>query len=229
MNKRMYVVLTVLLSALMLILAGCSGSAAETTAGASAGQAGERQLPQSMQLALGTLALEDTDQAITAEQAAALLPLWKAANSLTGADNVAAEETTGLFDQIQEAMTGEQMQAIQDMDLSGQNMADLAGKFGFQMGGGGPGNLTEEMQATMEAARASGEMPEGFTPGMAPPEGGGFRMPEGGGTMPDGEGGGQGFFMQRGNNSSSSGQSASAATGNPIYQAVIEMLEKKTQ
>lgn len=219
---------TAILAGSSLILAGCSGSAAVTTAGASAGQAGERQLPLAMQLALGTLALEETDQAITAEQAAALLPLWKAANSLSGADNVAAEETASLFKQIQEAMTGEQVQAIQAMDLSGQSMADLAGKYGFQMGGGGRGELTEEMRATMEAARASGEMPEGFTPGMAPPEGGGFRV-EGGGPPSGGEGGGQGFFMQRGNNSGSSGQNANAVTGNPIYQAVIELLQQKLQ
>ena len=223
-NATLFVVIS--LSIIALTLAGCSPSAAASTAGA--GQAGEPQLPQSMQLALGTLALEETDQAITAEQAAALLPLWKAANSLSGADNVAAEETTSLFKQIQEAMTGEQMQAIQEMDLSGQNMADLAGKYGFQMGGGGRGALTEEMQATMEAARASGEMPEGFTPGMAPPDGAGFRV-EGGGPPPGGEGGGQGFFMQRGNNGGTSGQSASAATGNPIFQAVIELLQQKIQ
>lgn len=225
MKKKNNLWIVVILATLGLFLAGCSPSAAASTAGV--GPDAERQLPQSMQLALGTLALEDTEQAITAEQAAALLPLWKAANSLTGADNVAAEETTGLFNQIQEAMTGEQMQAIQAMDLSGQNMADLAGKYGFQMGGGGRGNLTEEMQATMEAARASGEMPEGFTPGMAPPEGGaGFRV-EGGGPTQGGQGGGQGFFTQRGNNGGTSGQSAGTATGNPIYQAVIELLEKK--
>ncbi len=226
MNKRMYLVFAILLTALVMILTGCNGSAAETTAGAA--QAGEPQLPQSMQLALGTLALEETEQAITSEQAAALLPLWKAANSLSGADNVAEEETTGLFNQIQEAMSSEQMQAILAMDLSGQNMADLASQYGFQMGGGGPGNLTEEMQATMEAARASGQMPEGFTPGMAPPEGAGFRI-ERGGPMSGGEGGGQGFFMQRGNNGGTSGQSASAATGNPVFQAVIELLQQKIQ
>jgi hypothetical protein len=223
-NATLFVVIS--LSIIALTLAGCSPSAAASTAGA--GQAGERQLPQSMQLALGTLALEDTDQAITAEQAAALLPLWKAANSLSGADNVAAEETTSLFNQIQETMTSEQVQAIQAMDLSGQNMADLASKYGFQMGGGGRGELTEEMRATMEAARLSGQMPEGFTPGMAPPEGGVFRG-EGGGPPLGGQGGGQGFFVQRSDNGSSSGQSANDSTGNPIYQAVIDLLEKKIQ
>ena len=121
------------------------------------------QLDPRTQLALGTLALEDTPNAVTAEQAQALLPRWKAADSLTGADNVASEEMSGLFNQIEEGMTAEQVQAIQALDLSGQAMADLASQYGFQMGGGGgPGNLTPEMQSTLQAARASGQAPEGF-------------------------------------------------------------------
>ncbi len=179
-----------------------------------------------MQLALGTLALEDTPNAVTAEQAQALLPLWKAANSLTGADNVASEEMSGLFDQIEQSMTPEQVQAIQALDLSGQGMADLASKYGFQMGGGaGPGDLTPEMQSTMQAARASGQMPQGFTPGEggAPPD-----IGAGGPTFEfrGNGGGGQGFFRQ-GNASGNSGSASAAATGNPIFQAVITLLEGK--
>jgi hypothetical protein len=98
------------------------------------------------------------------------------------------------------------------------------------MGSMGRRDITPEMQSTMEAARASGQMPQGFVPGGngAPPDGGGgapqfqFRG-EGSG------GGGQGFFAQRSDNRSSSGASATATTGNPIFQAVIAMLEKKVQ
>jgi hypothetical protein len=239
MKKSVYALILTILSSFALLLAGCSNSQAQAGTGAgisagagtaSAGNGQGRQLDKSMQLALGTLALEDTDQAVSAEQAASLLPLWKAANSLTGADNVATEEMNGLFKQIEEAMSSDQVQAIQAMDLSGQGMADLASKYGFQMGSVGRRDITPEMQSTMEAARASGEMPQGFGPGGngAPPDGGGggpsfqFRG-EGSG------GGGQGFFAQRSNNSSSSGASATATTGNPIFQAVITLLEGKTQ
>jgi hypothetical protein len=215
-----------LLAVLALLLSACAKAQAQ--AGASApGSGGARQPDPRMQLALGTLALEDTPNAVTAEQALALLPLWKAADSLTGADNVASEELSGLFDQIEESMTAEQVQAIQALDLSGQGMADLASKYGFQMGGGaGPGNLTPEMQSTMEAARASGQMPQGFNPG----EGG--APPDMGAGSPSFElrgngNGGQGIFRQ-GNASGNSG-SASAATGNPIFQAVITLLEGKAQ
>ncbi len=130
-------------------------------------------------------------------------------NSLTGADNVASEEMSGLFNQIEEGMTAEQVQAIQALDLSGQAMADLASQYGFQMGGGGgPGNLTPEMQSTLQAARGSGQAPEGSTPGSGPPP----DMGAGGGpffVFRGESGGGQGFFRQ----GSESG--SSAATGEP--------------
>ena len=42
-------------------------------------------------------------------------------------------------------------------------------------------------------------------------------------------GGGQGFFRQRSGNSSSCGASATPTTGNPIFQAVITLLENKAQ
>ena len=182
-----------------------------------------------MQLALGTLALEETDQAITAEQAAALLPLWKAANSLSGADNVAAEEMTGLFKQIEEAMTS---RAGASHPGDGSLRAEHGRPGGqVRLPDGrrrAAGNLTEEMRATMEAAAPSGQMPEGFTPGWRRRKGWWFscRSSE---ADPGRQGGGQGFFMQRGDNGGSSGQSAAPDTGNPIYQAVIELLEKKIQ
>jgi hypothetical protein len=183
-----------------------------------------------MRLALGTLALENTEQAITPEQAAELLPLWKAANSLSGADNIATEETQGLFGQIEDAMTPEQMQAIQGMDFSGENMAELASTYGFQMGGGRRGELSEEMRATMEAAQASGQMPEGFTPGMAPPEGAEFRLEGGGADGPIPGEGGQGFFMRGAEgNSAASGNAAGGTVSNPLYDAVIALLEKKIE
>jgi hypothetical protein len=113
----------------------------------------------SMQLALGTLKLEGTGAAVTPEQAAELLPLWKAANKLSEADNVTPQELEGLFKQIQKAMTPEQMQAIQSMDLSGSNMREIAQELGLELPAGGPGEITEEQRATMEAARESGQMP----------------------------------------------------------------------
>jgi hypothetical protein len=54
------------------------------------------------------------------------------------------------FQQIQAAMTADQLQAIQSMDLSGQDTLALAQKLGIAMPAG-QATLTPEQQATMEA------------------------------------------------------------------------------
>ena len=59
-----------------LTLAGCGAGVEAST---SAGGIASTQLSDAETLALGTLKLEDTAQAVDAEQAAELLPLWKAA------------------------------------------------------------------------------------------------------------------------------------------------------
>ena len=56
------------------------------------------------QLALGTLKLEGTANAITAEQAKALLPLWQAVVALSGTTTTAEAELTAVQNQIAEAL-----------------------------------------------------------------------------------------------------------------------------
>jgi hypothetical protein len=204
-----------------LSMAGCSQQQAATdeASGATNGP-GQTTMPLSTQLALGTLKLEGTETAVTAEQAVELLPLWKAAKTLSEADNVTSQELEAVFAQIQESMTGQQLSAIDEMDLSPQNMADLAQELGIEM----PnrfGNLSPEMQSTLEAARASGQPPEGFTPGGGP-----------GGGPPGGFDGGGGFAPPGGQAASGTQtprQGNGNAAGAIFYQAVIDMLEKKVQ
>lgn len=139
-------------------------------------------LPVSAQLGFGTLLLEDTDLAVSPSQAAELLPLWKAARSLSESETVAQAELEAVFNQIQDVMTPEQLAAISEMQFRGEDMAQLAEDLGltFGFGGGqGFGNLTPEQQATAQAARESGE---GFPGGDFP--GGGFP----GGGNPGGQG-----------------------------------------
>ena len=117
---------------LTMLLAACGGTAetasstdssagsAETAQGEN-GQSfdiGSRELPISSALAIGTLKLEDTDQAIASDQAADLLPLWQVLNSLTTSDTAAQEEIYAVLEQIQETMTPEQMAAIEAMELT---------------------------------------------------------------------------------------------------------------
>jgi hypothetical protein len=81
----------------------------------------ENAIPVESQLILGTLMLEDTDQAVGAEQAAELLPLWQMQKTLAASDTASGEEKDALIEQIQEAMTAEQIRTIAEMQLTQQN------------------------------------------------------------------------------------------------------------
>jgi hypothetical protein len=134
----------------------------------------ENALPIPMQLALGLFKLEETSAPLSPEQAAALLPLWKAYRSLTNSDTSSPQELNALLKQIQEALSDEQLQAIAGMQLTGQDLAELAQEKNIALGGGmgRPGNLSAEARATLEARRASGQGPGGgFGPGGELPPG----------------------------------------------------------
>ena len=117
------------------------------------------------------------------DQAGELLPLWKVLNTLTGSDTAAQAEVDAVMASIRDAMTPEQMAAIQEMDLSMADMGEVFQILGIEINfGGGFGELTEEQQATMEAMRSSGEFSQaGRGGGMGP--GGGMGMGPGGGEF----------------------------------------------
>lgn len=225
MLKWIYKMFETIFLGLGLILAGCAvqQSAATGSSSATATNAASGQFSPSLSvqagifypLALGTLNLEGTDLAVTPQQAATLLPLWQTADDLAKAGNATAADQEAAFQQIQDAMTPEQMQAIQSMDLSGQNMPDLAQKLGIGMPGG-QATLTPEQQATMDAARANGQPPAG-TPG------------------PGGPPGAQGTPMPGGPQGMASNVTPAAPLGmragfeTAIYQAVIDLLQQKIQ
>jgi hypothetical protein len=130
-------------------------------------------LPASTQLALGIVQLEGTENAVTPEQAKALLPLWELIQSGSLQSDA---ETNAVVKQIEASLAPEQLSAIADMRLTfeemGTWMQERGLAFGGQQGGGGGrgafGDLTEDERAAMRATRqASGA--GGFGPG-----GGGF-------------------------------------------------------
>ena len=112
------------------------------------------------------------------------------------------------------------------MQLTQEDMASVAETLGVEMGGIGPGGfggeMTEEMRATMEAARESGEAPAGD------------QRP--GGDLP---GGGQGPGGQGGQMDPAARETAMAERGGvrgarsgintALLDAVIEFLEAKIQ
>jgi len=206
--KIKYLLLMGISVILVLVLGACGGSAGGTTSDTGSNDASAQgssgndtssgagsqpvggedfqgETPISTRLGFGTLLLEETENAVDPAQAAELLPLWKAAKSLSESDTVAEAEMEAIFNQIQDTMTPEQLSAISEMEITGDEMAQLLEDLGISFGFG---SLTPEMQATAEAAGASGE---GFPAGGIP--GGGFSgdgQGSGGGLGP---GGGPGF------------------------------------
>jgi hypothetical protein len=195
-NKKIFTTLALLI--IILVLSACGGSTevassspAEGTSSNAAdpsaddtrgiGEDFRDAMPISAQLGFGTLMLEETEYSVGPEQAAQLLPLWKAARSLSESETVAQEELEAVFNQIEDTMTPEQISAINAMQLTGEEMAQLMETLGIEVGFGGAfGNMTPEQQATVQAARESGE---------GPPSGGLL----GGNPGGQGPGGGQGF------------------------------------
>jgi hypothetical protein len=136
----------------------------------------EGALPASSQLSLGSLLLEETENAITPAQAAGLLPLWQAIQSGVLQSNT---EINAVLKQIEGKMTAEQLAAIAAMQLTAQDMQTWAQEQGMNMvfspeamatrqaeggnqgGFGPPGNLSEEERAAIRATMEAGGMPFG--------------------------------------------------------------------
>jgi len=157
----------------ILLLSACGSAATNRTASnnnntQTQGGANPQALQLSEKLAIGTLKLEGTANAVTAKQAADLLPLWQVYSSLITSDTAAQEEKDALAQQIQETMTSDQITAIDGLNLTQRevfsSMQQLGitasaqvnangtpqpggGGFGgggqfFSGGGGGGGNFT---------------------------------------------------------------------------------------
>jgi hypothetical protein len=94
-------------------------------------------LPARSQLIVGTLLLEGTDQQVTPEQARDLLPLWQGSSTLQRTGTGAQEEILAVLAQIEDVLTAEQLQAIEQMQLTRTSMQDTAQSFGLAVGAGG--------------------------------------------------------------------------------------------
>lgn len=184
--------IVILLLLIALVLSGCSGvaaTAASSTSGTAQGAAGIGQaLTVNEKLAAGTLKLEGTDLAVTAEQANELLPLWKAVKTLSTSDTASQLEIEAVYQQIQDTLTAEQLASIEQLDLSGSNLQQLMTDLGIEMTMPAGAGLTDSERATRIAElRASGQFAQGGGPGG--PDGAGVPGGAGGGGVPSGGGG----------------------------------------
>lgn len=118
------------------------------------------------QLALGTLRLEGTANAVTPAQAAELQLYWQALLALAADSTTAAEETTALQAQIVETMTPAQLAAITALALTNANLNEFYVEQGIVMntpepgvtpqGGKNSGLSQEQREATRAASESSG-------------------------------------------------------------------------
>lgn len=205
-----------------LILAACGSTATSDSQSEFPADENASLSPQ-LELLLGTFKLEGTENAVTAEQAAELIPLWQAYKSLSQSDTAAQEEIDALVQQIKDTLTPKQIEAIRTMKLTGQDMFTLMQEKGIMSGFGDRGGISGTPQP--------GQMPGGFVPGQGvPPEG--FNRGQGGGFVPGqgGSSGGQGFTPeQMATAQASRSQQAMNANRIPtaLFDALNELLESK--
>lgn len=212
-----------------IVLAACASTSNASPADAQSNpQPDDASLPLATRLAIGTLKLEDTDQAVTAEQAASLLTLWQAYQALSNSDTAAAAELDAVIKQIQAAMTPEQIAAIEAMQLTRQSVAEVMQSLGIDLGArpaGASGTPAAGQSSSGDFPRRGGDFPGGV-----PPDGGGFPM----------EGGGPGFGAQVGGTQTTPNAStratmqarfsSQASRVSPmLLNTLIQMLESKSQ
>jgi len=107
------------------------------------------EVPASDQLLIGTLMLEDSELAVTHEQATQLLPLWQLMKSLAESDTTVQAEINAVLKQINQQMTAEQLAQIQTMDFSGQSMFQVLQDLGVSSNlpeGFDPANVPDDFQ-----------------------------------------------------------------------------------
>ena len=178
--KNRTILLFSTLTILIILIAGCSGTSTQSASSTSGANNSSTNTSLSMvnNLLVGSLKLENTDQAINADQAAILLPLWQAYRSLSNSQTSAEAEVDALLAQIQSSLTTDQVKAIGAMNLTSSDMMNLM----QSMGGGMMGRGTPNPQSTPGV-----DFPNGGFQGGNPPSGD-FQMGSGG--PPSGSSGG---------------------------------------
>jgi len=147
MKKKFTLILTI-----VMILAGltaCASSKTDQTAN-------ENDLigvGADLQLIIGTLLLDGTENEISTNEATELLPLWQLYSTLSNSDTAAEEEVRAVVSQIKSIMTGDQIAAIEKIDMTGQNALGIMKENGL---------LDRLSFDPVESIASKGELPEGY-------------------------------------------------------------------
>jgi hypothetical protein len=238
--KKIMFSLTLLSLAIVLALVACAGKAATSSTSGTPSNGGgsadgtpvpgantSRPLPLIEQLLVGTFKLEGTANAVDANEAASLIPLWQAYAQLTSSNTAAQAEIDAVVSQIQSTMTPQQTQAITAMKLTRQDMFTTTSALGLASFGA---NGTPGFNGTPRARGTGGFGGGGFGGGGGGFGGGGFGG--GGGGFGGGFGGGAGgASATRSPSEIATLQAARASFANriptPLMNALISLLQKR--
>lgn len=178
-TKKMWLVMGLLV---VLVLSAC-GSMGANGEGVAAEPAADEAvvldddyadaLSVAGQLALGTVRLEETEWAVDEAQAAELLSLWRALQSLSISDTTAAAELEAVVAQIQETMRPAQLEAIAAMALTTETMTEMMERGELMPPGGGPAMMVIDGEGGPAGASFSVGGPAGGSFAAGGPPGGG--------------------------------------------------------
>ena len=217
--------LTILFALLFVVTACGSGSASTNSVGGGnastnsfrSNAAASTPLDAESKLALGTLKLEGTKQAIDPKMAANLIPLWQLLYQLKSSTSSAPQEVTAVVDQIKATMTPVQVSTINNMTLS---QADIF--TAFQQANESSGTTSTGTSGSTGRNRGGGG---GFIFAGGPGGGG----PPGGGGFPGGGAGG-GVSTSSTQTPAQVAQAAQArqnAVSSLLINQVIKLLQSK--
>ena len=210
---------------LLFLLTAC-GSRGGSGTGFGAGTGGSRALNSESKLALGTIKLEGTPQAVDPKMAARLIPLWQLLAQLDSSSSSAPQEVNAVMDQIKTTMTPGQLDAINSMTLTQADIFTV-----FQEQAQGSGSAGSQGSGSTGFAGGNRRAGGGFVffggggPGGAP--GGGF----GGGGFGGGGFGGNNRTSSSTSTQNDAAQAAQAAQArqNAISTLLIDQLIKLLQ
>lgn len=210
--KRMSIWFMLSLTILTVIGTACS-QVLFTNTGSST-----QSLSQAGQLLVGTMKLEGTKNAMDAQEAASLLPLWQAYRQLSQSNTTAQAEVTAVVSQIQSSMTSNQIQAIKTMNLRPQDLTNATNSLG---------EVSSALRSTSSAASGGNTSGSGISAGGDPQSVGGGPVP--GGDALSGSLSGTGTSLS--SSTPTSTQQATTVGSNGIstslVTALIELLQKR--
>ncbi len=228
MKKLIVLTLSLLLVGALVACSAVSTTTNSQAAGAGTPSANGTPAPGGFQMStltkllLGTFKLEGTAQAVSAQQAQALVPLWQAVNSLSQSDTAADAEMTALEQQIQGTFTAEQLSAIEALNLTPADLQSVMADQGITFGSGA--NATPQASGTSGGPFPGGD--GGFPGGGPGGDGGGFAAggPGGSGFNPQDLSPEQQATLQAGG----AGRAPrGAGVPAPLVEALIKLLQAR--